>query len=59
MTFVFQMRNYLKSLRKKKIKIDVSKASTTWKFHRVVQMLRDANKRDIVVLLKKAPENMV
>ncbi|XP_077206611.1 microsomal triglyceride transfer protein large subunit-like [Paroedura picta] len=52
-------RNYLKLLGKKKIKIDVSKASTTRKFHRLVQMLRDANKRDIVVLLKKAPENMV
>ncbi|XP_015278731.1 PREDICTED: microsomal triglyceride transfer protein large subunit-like [Gekko japonicus] len=54
-----KLRNNLKSLGKKKIKIDVSKASTTWKFHRVVQMLHDANKRDIVALLKKAPENMV
>ncbi|KAL8187009.1 UNVERIFIED_CONTAM: hypothetical protein K2H54_027434 [Gekko kuhli] len=54
-----KLRNNLKSLIKKKMKIDVSKASTTWKFHRVVQMLRDANKRDIVALLKKAPENMV
>uniref|UniRef100_A0ACB8F9R2 Uncharacterized protein n=1 Tax=Sphaerodactylus townsendi TaxID=933632 RepID=A0ACB8F9R2_9SAUR len=53
------LKNYLKSLVKKKFKMDVSKASTTWKFHRVVQMLRDANKKDIVVLLKKAPQNMV
>ncbi|XP_054840195.1 microsomal triglyceride transfer protein-like [Eublepharis macularius] len=54
-----RLRNYLKSLDKKKVKMDVAKASTTWKFHRVVQMLRDAKKRDIIILLKKAPENMV
>nr|XP_056706259.1 microsomal triglyceride transfer protein-like [Euleptes europaea] len=54
-----RLKNYLKSLVKKKVKMDVSKASTTWKFHRVVQMLRDAKKKDIVALLKKAPHNMV
>ncbi|XP_007421764.1 microsomal triglyceride transfer protein large subunit-like [Python bivittatus] len=53
------LKSYLKTFAKKKIKLDLSKASTTWHFSRVVQMLRGAKKKDILVLLKKAPENML
>ncbi|XP_070608314.1 microsomal triglyceride transfer protein-like [Erythrolamprus reginae] len=53
------LRSYLKTFAKKKIKLDLSKASTTWHFSRVVQMLRSAKKKDILLLLKKAPESML
>ncbi|XP_013909085.1 PREDICTED: microsomal triglyceride transfer protein large subunit-like [Thamnophis sirtalis] len=53
------LRSYLKTFAKKKIKLDPSKASTTWHFSRVVQMLRSAKKKDILLLLKKAPESML
>uniref|UniRef100_A0A670ZR18 Vitellogenin domain-containing protein n=1 Tax=Pseudonaja textilis TaxID=8673 RepID=A0A670ZR18_PSETE len=53
------LRSYLKTLAKKKIDLDLSKASTTWHFSRVVQMLRSAKKKDILLLLKKAPESML
>ncbi|XP_063163586.1 microsomal triglyceride transfer protein large subunit-like [Candoia aspera] len=53
------LRSSLKTFAQKKIKLDPSKASTTWHFSRVVQMLRSAKKKDILVLLKKAPENML
>uniref|UniRef100_A0A8C6Y3U7 Vitellogenin domain-containing protein n=1 Tax=Naja naja TaxID=35670 RepID=A0A8C6Y3U7_NAJNA len=53
------LRSYLKTFAKKKINLDLSKASTTWHFSRVVQMLRSAKKKDILVLLKKAPESML
>ncbi|XP_034281912.1 microsomal triglyceride transfer protein large subunit-like [Pantherophis guttatus] len=53
------LRSYLKTFAKKKIKLDLSKAQTTWHFSRVVQMLRSAKKKDILLLLKKAPENML
>ncbi|XP_070802017.1 microsomal triglyceride transfer protein-like [Pituophis catenifer annectens] len=53
------LRSYLKTFAKKKIKLDLSKAPTTWHFSRVVQMLRSAKKKDILILLKKAPENML
>ncbi|XP_061491242.1 microsomal triglyceride transfer protein large subunit-like [Rhineura floridana] len=51
------LRTYLKTLAKKKLKMDVSKASTTWHFCKVVQMLRDAKKKDILLLLKKVQED--
>ncbi|XP_053162015.1 protein TBATA isoform X2 [Hemicordylus capensis] len=53
------LRTYLKTLAKRKSKMNIAKASTTWHFQKVVQMLRDAKKRDIRLLLKKAPEDMV
>ncbi|XP_066477502.1 microsomal triglyceride transfer protein large subunit-like [Tiliqua scincoides] len=53
------LKTYLKTLAKRKVKMDVNKAPTTWKFQKVVRMLRDAKKRDILLLLKKAPEDMV
>ncbi|KAK9400601.1 microsomal triglyceride transfer protein large subunit-like [Crotalus adamanteus] len=53
------LKSYLKTFAKKKIKLDHSKASTTWHFSKVVQMLRSAKKKDILVLLKKAPESML
>nr|XP_034994588.1 protein TBATA isoform X2 [Zootoca vivipara] len=53
------LKTYLKTLAKKRRRIDLSEASTTWHFCKVVQMLRDAKKKDILLLLKKAPEEMV
>ncbi|XP_067408778.1 microsomal triglyceride transfer protein large subunit-like isoform X2 [Emydura macquarii macquarii] len=53
------LKTYLKTLGKRRVKMDVSKVSTTWQFHRFIQMLRDAKKRDVLQLLKKAPEKMV
>ncbi|KAH0623543.1 hypothetical protein JD844_006408 [Phrynosoma platyrhinos] len=53
------LRNFLKTLAKKKRKMDLSKASTTWRFCNLVQMLRNAKKKDILLLLKEAPEGMV
>ncbi|XP_042312143.1 microsomal triglyceride transfer protein large subunit-like [Sceloporus undulatus] len=54
-----KLRTYLKTDSKKKRKMDLSKASTTWHFCKLVQMLRNAKKRDILLLLKEAPESMV
>uniref|UniRef100_A0A8C8RI76 Vitellogenin domain-containing protein n=1 Tax=Pelusios castaneus TaxID=367368 RepID=A0A8C8RI76_9SAUR len=53
------LKTYLKTLGKRRMKMDVSKVSTTWQFHRFIQMLRDAKKRDVLQLLRKAPEKMV
>uniref|UniRef100_A0ABM5G111 Microsomal triglyceride transfer protein-like isoform X1 n=1 Tax=Pogona vitticeps TaxID=103695 RepID=A0ABM5G111_9SAUR len=53
------LRTYLKTHAKKKLKINLSRASTTWHFCKVVQMLRDAKKKDILLLLKGAPESMI
>ncbi|XP_067321793.1 microsomal triglyceride transfer protein large subunit-like [Anolis sagrei] len=54
-----KLRTYLKKHAKKKLKMDLSKASTTWRFGKLVRMLRDAKKRDVLLLLKDAPEEMV
>ncbi|XP_062989071.1 microsomal triglyceride transfer protein large subunit-like [Elgaria multicarinata webbii] len=53
-----KLKTYLKTL-SEQVKMDLSEASTTWHFCTVVQMLRDAKKRDILTLLKKAPEDTV
>ncbi|KAJ6657769.1 hypothetical protein lerEdw1_001956 [Lerista edwardsae] len=52
------LKTYLKTLAKRRVRMDVAKARNTWRFQKVVQMLRDAKKRDILLLLKKAPEEM-
>ncbi|XP_048714734.1 microsomal triglyceride transfer protein-like isoform X2 [Caretta caretta] len=53
------LKTYLRTLGNRRVKMDVSKVSTTWQFHRFIQMLRDAKKRDVLQLLRKAPEKMV
>ncbi|XP_074855590.1 microsomal triglyceride transfer protein-like [Carettochelys insculpta] len=53
------LKTYLKTLGNRRVEMDVSKVSTTWRFHKFIQMLHDAKKRDVLQLLRKAPENMV
>ncbi|XP_039338180.1 microsomal triglyceride transfer protein large subunit-like isoform X3 [Mauremys reevesii] len=53
------LKTYLRTLGNRRVKMDVSKVSTTWQFHRFIQMLRGAKKRDVLQLLRKAPEKIV
>ncbi|XP_010182015.1 PREDICTED: microsomal triglyceride transfer protein large subunit-like [Mesitornis unicolor] len=53
------LRAYLKAFDKQKFKMDSSKTATTWQFQRFIHMLRNAKKRDILQLLRKAPEEML
>nr|XP_009673897.1 PREDICTED: microsomal triglyceride transfer protein large subunit-like isoform X1 [Struthio camelus australis] len=53
------LRTYLKTFDSQKVKMDIAEVSTTWQFQRFVQMLHRAKKRDILQLLRKAPEEMV
>ncbi|XP_021255262.1 microsomal triglyceride transfer protein large subunit-like [Numida meleagris] len=53
------LRAYLKTFDSRQAKMDVSKAATTWQFQRFIQMLRGAKKRDVLQLLKRAPEEML
>uniref|UniRef100_A0A8V0ZK94 Microsomal triglyceride transfer protein-like n=1 Tax=Gallus gallus TaxID=9031 RepID=A0A8V0ZK94_CHICK len=50
---------YLKTFDSQQAKMDISKAATTWQFQRFIQMLRSAKKRDVLQLLKRAPEKML
>ncbi|KAF7247396.1 Microsomal triglyceride transfer protein large subunit [Varanus komodoensis] len=52
------LKTYLKELHEW-LKMDRFKASTTWHFCGVVYMLHGAKKKDILLLLKKAPKDMV
>nr|XP_038037636.1 LOW QUALITY PROTEIN: microsomal triglyceride transfer protein-like [Anas platyrhynchos] len=49
---------YLKTFDGQKAKRDVSQAAA-WQFQRFLQMLRGAKKRDVLQLLKRAPEEML
>ncbi|XP_042719151.1 microsomal triglyceride transfer protein-like isoform X2 [Lagopus leucura] len=51
-----KLRAYLKTFDSRRVKMDISKAATTWQFQRFIQMLRGAKKRDVLQLLKRAPE---
>uniref|UniRef100_A0A8C9G781 Vitellogenin domain-containing protein n=1 Tax=Pavo cristatus TaxID=9049 RepID=A0A8C9G781_PAVCR len=53
------LRAYLKTFDSWRAKMDVSKAAATWQFQRFIQMLRSAKKRDVLQLLKRAPEEML
>lgn len=53
------LKTYLRTLGNRRVKMEVSKVSTTWQFHRFIQMLRGAKKRDVLQLLRKAPEKIV
>lgn len=52
----FQLRAFLKALDRQRIQTDSSKVATTWQFQRFIQMLRSAKKRDVLQLLRRAPE---
>ncbi|XP_026707845.1 microsomal triglyceride transfer protein-like [Athene cunicularia] len=52
------LRAYLKSFDSQRVKMDTSKAATTWQFQRLIQMLHGAKKRDVLQLLRRAPEAM-
>lgn len=54
----FQLVAYLKTFDGQKAKRDVSQAAA-WQFQRFLQMLRGAKKRDVLQLLKRAPEEML
>ncbi|KAM6203821.1 uncharacterized protein WM294_005385 [Sarcoramphus papa] len=53
------LRAYLKAFDGQRVKMDTSKAATTWQFQRFIQMLRSAKKRDVLELLRRAPEEML
>ncbi|XP_072727159.1 microsomal triglyceride transfer protein-like [Ciconia boyciana] len=53
------LRAYLKAFDTQRVKMDTSKAATTWQFQRFIQMLRSAKKRDVLQLLRRAPEEML
>ncbi|XP_009979427.1 PREDICTED: microsomal triglyceride transfer protein large subunit-like, partial [Tauraco erythrolophus] len=53
------LRAYLKAFDSQRVKTDTSKAATAWQFQRFIQMLRSAKKRDVLQLLRRAPEEML
>ncbi|XP_057259310.1 microsomal triglyceride transfer protein-like [Pezoporus wallicus] len=53
------LRAYLKAFDSQRVKMDTSKAATAWQFQRFIQMLRSAKKRDVLQLLRTAPEEML
>uniref|UniRef100_A0A8C3TRK8 Vitellogenin domain-containing protein n=1 Tax=Catharus ustulatus TaxID=91951 RepID=A0A8C3TRK8_CATUS len=50
------LRAFLKALDRQRVQTDTSKVATTWQFQRFIQMLRSAKKRDVLQLLRRAPE---
>ncbi|XP_056351560.1 microsomal triglyceride transfer protein-like [Oenanthe melanoleuca] len=50
------LRAFLKAFHRQSIQTDTSKVATTWQFQRFIQMLRSAKKRDILQLLRRAPQ---
>uniref|UniRef100_A0A8C5X886 Vitellogenin domain-containing protein n=1 Tax=Malurus cyaneus samueli TaxID=2593467 RepID=A0A8C5X886_9PASS len=50
------LRAFLKASDRQRVKTDPSKAATTWQFQRFIQILGSAKKRDILQLLRRAPE---
>ncbi|XP_025049644.1 microsomal triglyceride transfer protein-like isoform X2 [Alligator sinensis] len=53
------LKDYLKTVGNRRVRMDISKVSTTWQFHRLIQMLHSAKKRDVLQLLRKASEKTV
>ncbi|XP_010116055.1 PREDICTED: microsomal triglyceride transfer protein large subunit-like, partial [Chlamydotis macqueenii] len=53
------LRAYLKGFDSQRVKMDTSKAATTWQFQRFIQMLRRTKKGDVLQLLRRAPEEML
>ncbi|XP_008633742.1 PREDICTED: microsomal triglyceride transfer protein large subunit [Corvus brachyrhynchos] len=52
------LRAFLKAFDRQRVKIDTSRVVTAWQFQRFIQMLRSAEKRDVLQLLRRAPEEM-
>ncbi|XP_027639292.2 microsomal triglyceride transfer protein-like [Falco peregrinus] len=53
------LRAYLKDFDSQRVKMDTSKVATTWQFQRFIRMLHSAKKRDVLQLLRRAPEEML
>ncbi|KAM6416063.1 microsomal triglyceride transfer protein-like [Rhynochetos jubatus] len=53
------LRAYLKAFDSQSVKTNTSKAATTWQFQRFIQMLQSAKTRDVLQLLRRAPEEML
>ncbi|XP_064320700.1 microsomal triglyceride transfer protein-like [Phalacrocorax carbo] len=53
------LKAYLKAFDSQRLKMDTSKAATVWQFQRFIQMLRSAKKKDVLQLLRRAPEEML
>nr|XP_009913417.1 PREDICTED: microsomal triglyceride transfer protein large subunit-like [Haliaeetus albicilla] len=53
------LRAYLKAFDRQRVKTDTSKVATTQQFLRFIQMLCSAKKKDVLQLLRKAPEQML
>jgi len=54
-----QLRAYLRAFDTQRVKMDTSKAATTWQFQRFIQMMRSSKKRDVLQLLRRVPEEML
>ncbi|KAJ7426926.1 microsomal triglyceride transfer protein large subunit-like protein [Willisornis vidua] len=52
------LRAFLKAFDRRGVRTDPAKVATTWQFQRFIQMLRSAKKRDVLELLRRAPEEM-
>ncbi|KAM9273631.1 microsomal triglyceride transfer protein-like [Morus bassanus] len=50
---------YLKAFDSQRVKMDTSKSANVWQFQRFIQMLRSTKKRDVLQLLRRAPEEML
>ncbi|XP_039562657.1 microsomal triglyceride transfer protein large subunit-like isoform X2 [Passer montanus] len=50
------LRAFLKAFDRQRVRTDTSKGATTWQFQRFIQLLRSAKKRDVLQLLRRAPE---
>ncbi|XP_035167755.1 microsomal triglyceride transfer protein-like [Oxyura jamaicensis] len=50
---------YLKTFDGQSAQGDLSQAAAAWRFQRFLQMLRGAKRRDVLQLLKRAPEEML
>ncbi|XP_050832383.1 microsomal triglyceride transfer protein-like [Serinus canaria] len=50
------LRAFLKASDRQRVRTDTSKVATAWQFQRFIQMLRSAKKRDVLQLLRRAPE---
>ncbi|KAM9232988.1 microsomal triglyceride transfer protein-like [Leptosomus discolor] len=53
------LKAYLKAFDSQRVKMGASKAATTWRFQKFIQMLRSAKKRDVLQLLRRVPEEML
>ncbi|XP_071294429.1 microsomal triglyceride transfer protein-like [Agelaius tricolor] len=50
------LRAFLKAFDRQRVRTDTSRVATAWQFQRFIQMLHSAKKRDVLQLLRRAPE---